>query len=60
MENNRCYESQTQTINTEGGDAVYKGYKAMVEFLKKLNILLVSRDKEHCQQRRMVIPEDKE
>ena len=32
----------------------------MVEFLKKLNILLVSRDKEHCQQRRMVIPEDKE
>lgn len=36
-----------------------KVIKQLAEFLKKLNILLVSRDKEHCQQR-MAIPEDKE
>jgi hypothetical protein len=34
--------------------------KQVVEFLKKLNSLLVSRGNEHCQQRRMAIPEDKE
>jgi hypothetical protein len=43
-----------------GGMRFIKVIKQVVEFLKKLNILLVSRDKEHCQQIRMVIPEDKE
>ena len=37
-----------------------KVIKQTVDFIKKLNILLVSRHKEHCQQRRMAIPEDKE
>jgi len=35
-----------------------KVIKHVAEFLKKLNILLVSSDKEHCQ--RMAIPEDNE
>jgi hypothetical protein len=60
VENKSYYENQTQTINTLCEKCSLLRLKHVVEFLKELNILLVYKDKEHDQQRRMANPEDKE